>query len=581
MEEKTEDEILTTIQNIETKPGQRLLVVSDIHGHLNRLVQLLKKMNYDGDDILIIVGDLIDKGPESLRVVQYVMDLCRQHPVYVSMGNVEQYRLQMLWRAMHAGDSSDTCVRELVEYLHWSAEVWGSCLFQEMLSDIGVSVSQVTSENVVKYMSRVLEQFREELNFLQSRPVIMTAGDYLFVHGGVPTEDLSALEGSPAVQYLKNDNFRNQGYRFSRYTVVTGHWPTFLYRPDEENGSPLFDSEKRIICIDGGCGLKFAGQLNGIMIPGCNAGMEEISWIGYDDFPIATALKAQKSEAAGIHIQYFDNVVELLGEMGDMAGVRQLSTGKKFDVPQKFLTHWNQDGRLRCGDYCDTKLEVDPGEKLSLILEAGGKYYVKNRLGKIGWYEGMLSTETATEGTSLQLKSGAPKIGCWRRERELAVYEFLEKLDIPFSHIDHGEANTMEACAAVDAALGDAVICKNLFLCNQQRTCFYLLMMPGDKKFKTKELSKQIGSARLSFAEATYMELFLHIAPGSVSVMGLMNDRENRVQLLIDRDVLKGEWFGCHPCVNTSSICIRISDLLGKFLPAVGHEAIFVNLVGE
>lgn len=597
MEERTEDEILTTIQSIEAEPGQRLLVASDIHGHLNRLVQLLKKLNYDGDDILIIVGDLIDKGPESLRVVQYVMDLCRQHPVYVSMGNVEQYRLQMLWRAMQAGDPSDTCVRELVEYLHWSAEVWGSCLFQEMLSDIGVSVSQITSENVVKYMNLVQEHFREELDFLRSRPVIMTAGDYLFVHGGVPTEDLSALEGSPAVQYLKNDNFRNQGYSFSRYTVVTGHWPTFLYRPDEENGSPLFDRERRILCIDGGCGLKFAGQLNGIMIPGCSAGMEEISWTCYDDFPVVTALNAQKSEAAGIHIQYFDNVVEMLEENGDMASVRQLSTGKKFDVPLKFLTHWNQDGRLRCGDYCDAKPEVEPGEKLSLILEAGGKYYVKNRLGKIGWYEGAVSGESTrtlpaenvaesiqrafTHAASLQLKSGAPKTGCWRRERELAVYELLEKLDIPFSHIDHCEANTMEACAAVDAALGDAVICKNLFLCNQQRTAFYLLMMPGDKKFKTKELSKQIGSARLSFAEAVYMERFLHIAPGSVSVMGLMNDRENKVRLLIDRDVLKGECFGCHPCVNTSSIRIRISDLLEKFLPAVGHEPILVNLMGE
>lgn len=206
-----EGEILTKIQKIEAEPGQRLLVVSDIHGHLNRLVQLLKKMNYDGDDILIIVGDLIDKGPESLRVVQYVMDLCRQHPVYVSMGNVEHYRLQVLRRAMQEGNSADASVRELTEYLHWSAEAWGSSLFQEMLSDIGVQIHRVTSENIVEYMSQVQEQFQEELDFLRSRPGILTAGDYLFVHGGVPTDDLTALEGQPAAQYLKNDNFWNQG----------------------------------------------------------------------------------------------------------------------------------------------------------------------------------------------------------------------------------------------------------------------------------------------------------------------------------------------------------------------------------
>lgn len=160
------------------------------------------------------------------------------------------------------------------------------------------------------------------------------------------------------------------------------------------------------------------------------------------------------------------------------------------------------------------------------------------------------------------------------------MYELLERLGIDFQRIDHVQADTMEACLEVDAALQGAVICKNLFLCNRQRTGFYLLMMPGDKVFKTKELSAQIGSSRLSFAEAVYMEDLLHISPGSVSVMGLMNDTGGRVQLLIDRDVLKGEYFGCHPCVNTSSIRLRMEDLLQRFLPAVGHEPLFVELTG-
>ena len=135
----------------------------------------------------------------------------------------------------------------------------------------------------------------------------------------------------------------------------------------------------------------------------------------------------------------------------------------------------------------------------------------------------------------------------------------------------------MEECADVDEALG-AMICKNLFLCNRQETTFYLLMIPGDKKFKTKDLSAQIGSARLSFAKPEYMEKFLDITPGSVSVLGLMNDKEHQVKLLIDEEVLNSEYFGCHPCINTSSLRMRTADLIEKVLPALGHDFVKVKL---
>lgn len=137
----------------------------------------------------------------------------------------------------------------------------------------------------------------------------------------------------------------------------------------------------------------------------------------------------------------------------------------------------------------------------------------------------------------------------------------------------------MAVCAEIDQSL-QATICKNLFLCNRQETNFYLLMIPGDRKFLAKELSKQLGVSRLSFAPATYMEKYLDITPGSVSVMGLMNDRSKKVQLVIDEDVLKGEYVGCHPCINTSSLRLRTADLTEKFLPAVGHEPIIVHLTG-
>lgn len=167
-----------------------------------------------------------------------------------------------------------------------------------------------------------------------------------------------------------------------------------------------------------------------------------------------------------------------------------------------------------------------------------------------------------------------------RREREMEVYRLLKSLEIPFQRMDHGPMATIEACRGVDEILG-IHMCKNLFLCNSQKTVFYLLLMPGEKKFKTKELSKQIGSARLSFAPEEFMEEYLHISPGAVSVMGLMNDKENHVNLLIDEDVLKEEFLGCHPCVNTASLRLRTKDVLSKFLPFVGHTYRTVHLDGD
>lgn len=177
----------------------------------------------------------------------------------------------------------------------------------------------------------------------------------------------------------------------------------------------------------------------------------------------------------------------------------------------------------------------------------------------------------------MQLFTGRPQDVSNRLERETAVYDLLDRLHIPFERTDHEPADTMEACSVIDSVLG-IVICKNLFLCNRQQTRFYLLMMPGDKPFKTKDLSSQLGVARLSFADEAHMEEMLDLLPGSVSIMGLANDTEHRVQLVIDREVLEGEYLGCHPCMNTSSIKLKTKDVLEKFLPAVRHTATVVDL---
>ena len=182
----------------------------------------------------------------------------------------------------------------------------------------------------------------------------------------------------------------------------------------------------------------------------------------------------------------------------------------------------------------------------------------------------------------MELFSGRPETEDGRLEREIRVYDFLDSLSISYDRVDHAEepAATMEICEKIDKVLG-CVMCKNLFLTNRQQTMFYLLLMPGKKPFKTKELSSQIHSARLSFATPEQMLLFLDIEPGAVSLMGLMNDKEGKVRLLVDEDLLTEPYLGCHPCVNTASIKMKTEDAFGPFLKAVSHEMTPVHLTGE
>lgn len=188
---------------------------------------------------------------------------------------------------------------------------------------------------------------------------------------------------------------------------------------------------------------------------------------------------------------------------------------------------------------------------------------------------------TDTAASNIAVYSGRPVSEEGRLPREIQVYDFLDKLSIPYERADHPQADTIEACRDIDQAL-QVNMCKNLFLCNAQASAFYLLLLPGDKKFRTSVFSKQMGCSRLSFADAAHMEAFLSISPGSVSVLGLMNDQENRVRLLIDKDVIEHhEFIGCHPCINTSSLKISTRDILEKFLPFVNHPFTVVELPWE
>lgn len=179
----------------------------------------------------------------------------------------------------------------------------------------------------------------------------------------------------------------------------------------------------------------------------------------------------------------------------------------------------------------------------------------------------------------LTLYKGRPHDCTGRLEKEVRTYDLLDKLGMEYWRTDHAfmKADTMEDCKVIDDCLG-ATVCKNLFLCNRQKTNFYLLCMPPHKAFHTKDLSHQIGSARLSFAPEEQLWDLLHCTPGSATILGLMNDDENRVQLLIDKETYEAEYFSCHPCLCTSTIKLKTSDVKNVLLPKVHHEPLVVEL---
>lgn len=180
----------------------------------------------------------------------------------------------------------------------------------------------------------------------------------------------------------------------------------------------------------------------------------------------------------------------------------------------------------------------------------------------------------------IKIYKGHPVDDVERTDAESAVYEFLDRVDVDYVTLTHPAAFTMEECEAVREAIG-APVFKNLFLTNKQQTLFFLLMIPADKPFKTKYLSSQLGCARLSFASSDAMKELLNIAPGAVSPMGLIHDKEHRVQLIVDRDLAVTERYACHPCVNTASVALSLTDLLEKVVPATGHSFTWVDLPSE
>ena len=373
--------------------GRRMITVSDIHGNLPFLKGLLERVVLTPDDVLILVGDLLEKGRDSLATLRYVMELREKYTVYPLCGNCDYIDRMFLEgqagvedgfsRRMKTGSGASGVDEGLWPILNrWKER---STLIQMGL-ELGLPVPQRTAD-LPSLRTALLDRFPRETAFLMNLPHILEAGNFIFVHGGVPRED--RLEELDAYACMKNDDFMGKGLRFQKWVVV-GHWPVTLYDTHIQCSAPIIDRERHIASIDGGCVLKVDGQLNALIIPDING--DELDFLAYDGLEPATALDAQEASSDPVNIRWSDSVVEVLSEDGDCVLVRHPPSGRELWLPRDFVSRW-RDGRTHTEDATDYRLGVEPGDTVYLVRETGrGRLVKKDSV--TGWYFGRIKRQS-------------------------------------------------------------------------------------------------------------------------------------------------------------------------------------------
>ena len=376
MSEST-DHFIQRFVHIDMPVDKRLLVVSDIHGFDHYLKGVLEKANYSTDDILVIVGDMIEKGPESLATVRTILKLREQNPhIYPVIGNVDYGKLMDFYDNSTEGD------QYFLKTLKWTKQERTRGFFLDILDELGIELDSLRLEDIPSLKEKIYASFHTELDFLWHLPAILESGNFIFVHAGVPTDNPVDWKQEDLFSYLKQDAFMDSDVSFQKIVVV-GHWPVCLYRDDMDSMNPVFNEEKHIIAIDGGCALKNGAQLNALAIPNIQADLKNITYIAYDDYPTITADHDQKGIPATFVMRYFDCEVEVLSQFEDMMRLRQVSSGIEFDAPKSFV-HKNKD-RFYCSDYSDALLAISTGDVLSVVAQTSEGYIVKKE-GILGWY---------------------------------------------------------------------------------------------------------------------------------------------------------------------------------------------------
>lgn len=349
---------------------RRVLVISDIHGNLPFLQGVLKKVHFSTDDILIVLGDILEKSVHGLETLRYLMALSQTHTLHFLQGNCEDVTLAFL-----AG-------RWPEEAAAGYGNFWGDkCAWVDLAHRAGVPAEK--PEDFPAARRAIEAAFPEEIAFLRAMPNILLNDHYLFVHGGVPRED--NLEGLSARQCMKNDNFLSQGYSFRRWVIV-GHWPVSLYHPDVPRSDPLILPQRHIVSIDGGCTLKADGQLNALILPQKPGGA--FSWVSYDGLPVMTALGHQAPSQDPINIRWGHSALEVLEKGPEFSLCRHLESGRVLNILTDYLRQ-EADG-VHCVDSTDYLLPVSAGDRLS-ILRRTSRGALAKKGGTTGWYLGPLA----------------------------------------------------------------------------------------------------------------------------------------------------------------------------------------------
>ena len=374
-------------------PGRRVIAISDIHGNLSCFQGLLKKVRFSRDDVLILVGDLLEKGQDSLAVLRFVLDLQRTHTVYPLCGNCDYIgRMFLEGRAIENAAFSQRMNSRYgspVGVPNADQELWPVLNYwreRSVLIQMGLELGHPMprrADDLPALRAALLDYFPRETKFLMTLPHILEAGNFIFVHGGIPRED--RLDELDAYSCMKNDEFLSQGRSFQKWVAV-GHWPVTLYDPSIQCSNPLVERERHIISLDGGCVLKVDGQLNAMILPDITG--DEFQFASYDDLPRAVPLDGQEASYNSINIRWSDSVVEPLAEHGDCLFVRHPSSGRTLWVPRDFV-HRRRDGKLHTEDATDYCPPVSPGDELALVRETQRGLLVKKD-GVTGWYHGRI-----------------------------------------------------------------------------------------------------------------------------------------------------------------------------------------------
>ena len=353
-------------------PGRRVLAISDIHGNLPFFKGVLAKAKFSPDDVLILVGDLFEKGRDSLALLRFLLELGQRHTVYPLCGNCDH-----IDRVFLGG-------RPGVDQSLWPVfQAWRErSLILQMAGELGLTLR--APGDLPGIRRAILDHFPRETGFLLGLPHILEAGRYLFVHGGLPRED--RLEELKAYPCMKDDDFLGQGLSFRKWVVV-GHWPVTLYHPRIPTARPLICRDRHIVSIDGGCVLKLDGQLNALIIPDIQG--DEMDYVAYDGLPTVVAEEDQAPSGDPINIRWSDSAIEVLREEGDCCWCRHLSTGRELWILKEYIYPRRADGKIHCEDTTDYLLPVTAGDRLKLVRRSSRGNIVKKD-GVTGWYLGRL-----------------------------------------------------------------------------------------------------------------------------------------------------------------------------------------------